>query len=310
MEEKIEALETKKRDLLIVDPRNIFVQEGFNTRKEFELDDLINSIKANSIQNPLTCWKEAGSERYYLIDGERRWRAAMSLFEKEGRLILCPVISIKKPTPEKMAFMLITKNDGKHLTVIEFAETVERIKNYGYTEAEIANETGKTVQHIYKMLEMAKLPKSVKNEINEGSVSATTVLNVQKALKDPEKIVDVVKKAKEKREKLDCVPGVEDGGCVLKKAKKVSKIELDAKDIEEELLKDGYKKTVLHKTICCQSCLFPYLLDNCKKVNCLLVTNKGVQTELDELDVTIEYQNAKLHADCPLRKNKLNIELA
>ena len=70
-----------KTDLYKIDPRAIFVVEGFNSRQDFDLDGLCSSIKENGVLNPVTVIKtkdEEGQERYRLVDGERRYRAVLS----------------------------------------------------------------------------------------------------------------------------------------------------------------------------------------------------------------------------------------
>jgi ParB family chromosome partitioning protein len=310
MSEEIELVEKKKRDLWFIDPRHIFVEEGFNTRMDFDIDELVISIRQNGIHIPLTLWKVSGEEKYYIVDGERRWRAAMQLVN-EGTLVLCPAITITKPNDENRTLMLLTKNDGKRLTPIELAHTYFRLKNYGYSEAEIAQKTGRSVQHVYQMLDIANLPKAVQDDIIKGEISAHKVIEVQKQLKDPESITAVVAKAKEKRAKLDTVPN-ESGECCLKEgSKKVSKIELDAKEIEDELMAEGVKKTTKVKVTCCQNCPFAGTREknNELEVFCVPVSNKSMPYYEDELIVTDEYQNAKLHKDCGLKRYKFAIEL-
>ena len=71
---------TKKTDVFLIDPRNIVVVDGFNVRRDFDLDELKEQIKAKGVLNPLTviAFKDAnGEEKYKLVDGERRYRATM-----------------------------------------------------------------------------------------------------------------------------------------------------------------------------------------------------------------------------------------
>jgi ParB family transcriptional regulator, chromosome partitioning protein len=64
-------------------PRLIFRQE--------EMDKLLQSIDRNGIQVPVTVYRDAG--RYFLLDGERRWRCAKKL-----NLDAIPAIVQDKPT--------------------------------------------------------------------------------------------------------------------------------------------------------------------------------------------------------------------
>ena len=71
----METNKTKNTDLFLIDPRNIVVVDGFNVRRDFDLDELKEQIKAKGVLNPLTviAFKDdEGNEKYKLVDGERR----------------------------------------------------------------------------------------------------------------------------------------------------------------------------------------------------------------------------------------------
>lgn len=50
----METNKTKNTDLFLIDPRNIVVVDGFNVRRDFDLDELKEQIKAKGVLNPLT----------------------------------------------------------------------------------------------------------------------------------------------------------------------------------------------------------------------------------------------------------------
>ena len=55
----METNKTKNTDLFLIDPRNIVVVDGFNVRRDFDLDELKEQIKAKGVLNPLKDSKEA-----------------------------------------------------------------------------------------------------------------------------------------------------------------------------------------------------------------------------------------------------------
>ena len=76
----METNKTKNTDLFLIDPRNIVVVDGFNVRRDFDLDELKEQIKAKGVLNPLTviAFKDdEGNEKYKLVDGERRYMEGM-----------------------------------------------------------------------------------------------------------------------------------------------------------------------------------------------------------------------------------------
>ncbi len=75
----METNSTKRKDIFLIDPRNIDVMEGFTVRRDFDLDDLKEQIKSKGVLNPITviAYKsEEGKERYKLVDGERRYHSS------------------------------------------------------------------------------------------------------------------------------------------------------------------------------------------------------------------------------------------
>ncbi len=313
----LEIMPSTYKKIRTIDPRNIFVEEGYNTRLDFDLPELIDSIRENGVKQPITCWKVAEKEKYYIIDGERRWKACMILLDTEQRLVMMDAICINKPSNEDRTLLLITKNDGKKLTPLELGETFKRLKDYGWTVEQIATKAGKAKVQVYNGLKMANFPQEVKNDIIAGKLSANTVLEESKKLKDPDDIVKVVKSAKEKEAKLDKVPSGGGGSCKLKTGKeKKSKIELAAASVEDEILKEGVKKLLVFKVACCQTCCHPAKTVDVPeggelrtRILCNLVTLKAVPYDKDELEVTKEYEGEKLPVDCPLKKFKINSEL-
>ena len=72
---------TKRTDIYNIDPRNVVVMDGFNVRRDFDLDELKEQIKAKGVLNPISVIKfkdEQGNEKYKLVDGERRLRATLA----------------------------------------------------------------------------------------------------------------------------------------------------------------------------------------------------------------------------------------
>lgn len=184
-----EINEKKKSDLFKIDPRCIEVETGFNKRSDFgDINELKESIKQFGVLQPLRCYKIKGEERYILIDGERRLRATMQAIKEGSDIARVPVIlEDKKPLDQRIFEMLIS-NTGKAFEPIELAESYSALKKNGYTEKEIALKLGKTVQHVYDILLLSNQSKEVKQAVKDKKISATTVTQVAKKEKDPDKV--------------------------------------------------------------------------------------------------------------------------
>jgi ParB family transcriptional regulator, chromosome partitioning protein len=337
-----------KTDIWKVDPRNIHIEPGFNTRKDFDIDELKESIRKNGVQVPIKCYRDkSGGENFWVVDGERRHRAVMSLLE-EGILVLMWVVVIKPPTPEQKTLMLVTNNDGKNLTPLEQGEVFKRLIDYAWTVIKISEQTGKSPQRIYMALDAANLPEKAKLLIIKHKLSAHKVVAESKKLKNPEDIVAVIEKSIEKFQneqeekedqkkqedkligktkkekkpsaKLDKIPGnAGNDNCSLKNGNpKRLKIEVAAENAEQELLKEGIKVLKKCKPTSCQNCIFPSVSNTVDsatgdivstKIVCTPISNGIIHYISDELNVTSEYQDGKLPKDCPLHGYKFAIEL-
>lgn len=72
---------TKRTDIYQVDPRNVVVVENFNVRRDFDIEELKEQIKAKGVLNPITVIPfkdENGVEKYRLVmvsaDYVQRWQ--------------------------------------------------------------------------------------------------------------------------------------------------------------------------------------------------------------------------------------------
>ena len=154
----METNKTKNTDLFLIDPRNIVVVDGFNVRRDFDLDELKEQIKAKGVLNPLTviAFKDdEGNEKYKLVDGERRYRATM-LAISEGADI--PYVRAMKAR--------------KKFTEYECAIMFRRFKEeFGYSQVEIADKFKKSPAFISKCLSLLDLPPYIQERIMKGELS-------------------------------------------------------------------------------------------------------------------------------------------
>lgn len=174
----MEKIKIKKSDVLHIPPSMIEIEEGFNTRKDFDLDGLVQSIKEFGVKQPMTCYKVKGEERYIIIDGERRLRAVQTLARMGVEIVRVPVIPMNKPAQDERMFLLLVKNDGKNLTHLELAATYKRLIDYGHTITEIATKIGRQYTHVSDMLKLLEMPIEVQNAIREGRTTANQALGL------------------------------------------------------------------------------------------------------------------------------------
>lgn len=140
---------------------------------ETALDDLAQSIREVGILEPLVVRRlpnaagAPGSDRYELIAGERRWRAA----QKAGlREVMVVVKDVSSAAAFEMA--MIENVQREDLNAIELAEALQRlIKEHGYTQERLAERIGKDRTTITNALRLLRLPPHVRTMVIRGELT-------------------------------------------------------------------------------------------------------------------------------------------
>jgi len=134
--------------------------------REEALDELSRSIKASGIIQPLVV-RPIGN-RFQLIAGERRWRAAQ-------RAGLTKVTAIVRQVPDELALeMTLVENiQREDLNPIEAARAFERLMDeFDLTQDVVADRTGKDRTTVANAVRLLKLEPSIQEWIEEGKLSA------------------------------------------------------------------------------------------------------------------------------------------
>ncbi len=138
-------------------PRKTFPEES--------LQDLANSIREQGIVQPLIV--RAVEDRFELIAGERRWRAA-----KIVKLELIPVIVRVADDRTVLELALIENLQRENLNPIEEALGYEQlIGQFGLTQEEVSTKVGKSRAMVANALRLLKLPDDVRLYIRDSRIS-------------------------------------------------------------------------------------------------------------------------------------------
>lgn len=142
-------------------PRRIFDPE--------ELDALARSVKEKGILQPLLVRRSADdSNRYEIIAGERRWRAAQS-----AQLHEIPVIIRDLSDKEALEVALVENVQRTDLSPLEEAEGYHRLmEEFSHTQAGLSRAVGKSRSHVANLLRLLGLPDSVKELLESGKLTA------------------------------------------------------------------------------------------------------------------------------------------
>jgi ParB family chromosome partitioning protein len=134
----------------------------FQPRKNFQEDalrQLAKSMKEMGIIQPLVVFKREG--KYFLVVGERRWRAAQLLkWEK------IPALVKEFTDNDIMAETLIENIQREELNAMEIAEGIEAlISQSGEGQQEIADKLGMNRTTVTNFLRLLKLPVKIKEYV-------------------------------------------------------------------------------------------------------------------------------------------------
>lgn len=144
-----------------------FMQRGkYQPRKDMDpekLKELSDSIAAQGIIQPIIVRKIA-AEKYEIIAGERRWRAAQLAELRE-----VPVLVKDIDDRTVMAIALIENIQREDLSALEEAEALRRLQDeFDLTHQQIAAAVGKSRTTVTNLLRLLELAVEVKNMLGKG----------------------------------------------------------------------------------------------------------------------------------------------
>ncbi len=129
------------------------------------LDELAASIKAQGLIQPVVV-RELGKDRYELIAGERRWRAAQRARMSELPALVKTVSEAAVP-----AMALIENIQREDLTPLEEADALKRlIDDFDLTHQQAADAVGRSRAAVSNLLRLTDLPASIKQLLDQGKL--------------------------------------------------------------------------------------------------------------------------------------------
>lgn len=138
-------------------PRTIF--------RDAKIEELAASIRANGIVQPILARKQG--ERYQIIAGERRWRAA-----QRAGLDKVPVVVRDIPDERVLELSLIENIQREELNPIEEANAYRRlVDGLGVTQEEVARRVGRERSSVTNYLRLLKLPDEIQQWVEEDRLS-------------------------------------------------------------------------------------------------------------------------------------------
>ncbi len=164
-----DAGSTRQADLLVsiasISPNPVQPRQNFD---EAALQDLADSIRKKGIIQPIIVRPTAEQNRYEIVAGERRWRAAQI-----AQLHEVPVIIRSFSDSEVLEIAIIENIQREELNAIEEALAYRQLMDrFGHTQDKLAEAMSRSRSHIANMLRLLNLPKDVQRLLVSGELSA------------------------------------------------------------------------------------------------------------------------------------------
>jgi ParB family transcriptional regulator, chromosome partitioning protein len=135
---------------------------------EKELEDLADSIRRHGVLQPILVRPLPGhADRFEIVAGERRWRAA-----QRAQLHQVPIVVRELDEQEVLEIAIIENVQRSDLNPIEEAAGYSQLMSrFGRTQQDVAEVVGKSRPHIANMLRLLTLPEAIQQMVREGKLS-------------------------------------------------------------------------------------------------------------------------------------------
>lgn len=149
-------------DIMDIDPNPNQPRKTFDQEK---LDDLARSIKDHGLVQPIALVRKG--DRYTIVAGERRWRAA-----RKAGLKTVPALVMDLTEKEVLEIALVENLQREDLNPIEEAEGIRSlIDQYKLTQDEVASRLGRSRPAIANSLRLLRLDKKLQAYLIDGKLT-------------------------------------------------------------------------------------------------------------------------------------------
>ena len=151
-------------DINAIEPNPYQPRAGLDPEK---LQALADSMRAHGLIQPLVVRRGDERDRYVLIAGERRWRAA-----RLAGMTSVPVV-VKEAAPQAMLELALVENVARaDLSPLEEAAAYRQlIDEFGLTQAVIAERVGRSRVSVTNTLRLLAAPEPIQVALTEGRIT-------------------------------------------------------------------------------------------------------------------------------------------
>lgn len=165
------AGESRRAPQQLALPIEHLVPNRYQPRTKFDeesLAQLADSIREKGIIQPIVVRRAKEAQRYEIVAGERRWRAA-----QRAQLHQVPVVVRDFSDAEALEIAILENVQRQDLNAVEEALAYRRLqREFNYTQEQLGQALGKSRSHIANTLRLLVLPEMVRGLIVDGKLTA------------------------------------------------------------------------------------------------------------------------------------------
>tara|TARA_B110000444_G_scaffold150378_1_gene140694 strand:- start:88 stop:957 length:870 start_codon:yes stop_codon:yes gene_type:complete len=162
------GVEQTSEEMLQIVPVESLIRGKYQPRRDMlpeTLEELANSIRAHGIMQPLVV-RKLGHEKYEIIAGERRWRAAQL-----AGLEAVPVLIKNVSDDAALAMSLIENIQREDLNSIEEAQALCRLQQeFELTQQQVADAVSKSRSTVTNLMRLMSLEAEVRKLLEHGDL--------------------------------------------------------------------------------------------------------------------------------------------
>jgi ParB family transcriptional regulator, chromosome partitioning protein len=175
-------------------------------RKEFAPESLAElglSLKRRGQLQPIRVREDRENDRFIIVSGERRWRAAKLMEIAE---LMCTIVKRPMSPGERLTDQLIENCIREDLKPIEQAHAFKALMvQEGWTAEQVAKELNLSPQTVGRALALLGLPGPVQELVEAGSLPPSTAAELR-SIGQPEKQVEIATRiVREKKNRDEAV---------------------------------------------------------------------------------------------------------
>ncbi|MBI3406194.1 MAG: ParB/RepB/Spo0J family partition protein [Acidobacteria bacterium] len=151
-------------DIDLIDPSPFQPRTHF---REESLEELARSIQSTGMIQPLVVRRV--ENRFQLIAGERRWRAA-----QRAAMMRVPAVIRDVPDEKALEITLVENIQREDLNPLELARAFDRLMmQFSFTQDMVAERTGKDRVTVANAIRLLRLDPGIQQFVEEGKISAS-----------------------------------------------------------------------------------------------------------------------------------------